>query len=362
MLQIGHAPGASIERLGLGHIGGVDRVASTWMEASWRLQDEDGWRSLYNGPSVGVGVFRVGLSGDLDYGSPVGAYGFFQWPVLDTDRIDVRLQAALGLAAGWRPFDPVTNPDQRAIGTTVTALVRFSPTVALQLTERWALYTGLQGAHYSNGALAHPNGGLTVLAPVLGVEWAPAGPRRLPVAPPPPPPPAGDDGAAPIRSNSSSSGRSWSWRARIFGGVKALRVRTPGQVETRRVTVQGATVSVHRMLGARFRAVFASDLMVDGSGGRRHTVATPTRIDGLSLAEQVSVGASLGLELVVNQIALETVYGNAFWRRDLSEQVGRRYQKIGLTWTPSGGLQASMMVRAGDGVADFLEWGLAIVR
>lgn len=359
-IQVGHAPGTSIESLGLGHIGGVERVTSTWVEASWRLPGDGGWRALYNGPAMGVGVFHAGLRADLDYGRPLGAYGFFQWPVIDTDRVDLRLQAGLGFALGWRPFDPATNPDQRAIGTPVTALVRFSPTLGIRLTETWGLSVGLHGAHYSNGALAQPNGGVTSVAPALAVEWIPRGRRRP--SPLPLPPLAGDGGAGPFRAARAEPGRSWSWRARLFGGVKALRAETPARIETRRVAVRGATFSVHRTLGPRFRALLASDVLFDGSGGRRHTVTWPAGIDDLSARDQLSVGAALGLEMVVGQVAVEAAYGNVFWRRELPGQVGHRYQKLGLTWQVTQRVQASVMVRSGDGVADFLEWGLAVVR
>lgn len=358
--QFGHASGASIERLGLGHIGGVERVASTWFEASWRFHGERGWRAHYNGPALGVGVFRAGLRGDLDYGRPVGAYGFFQWPVIDTDRFDLRLQAALGFAVGWRPFDPVTNPDQRAIGTPVTALVRFSPTIGVRLSEAWGLSVGLQGSHYSNGALAQPNGGVTALAPALAVEWTPAGPRIPPGFPSEPM--SGDGGARPTRSAPPVHAGGWAGRARIFGGVKSLRVETPARIETRRVAVRGATFSLHRTLGPRFRALLATDVLLDGSGGRRHTVTWPAGIDALSARDQLSVGAALGLELIVGQVSVEAAYGNVFWRRALPGQVGHRYQKLGLTWQATERLQGSVMVRSGDGVADFLEWGIAVVR
>lgn len=173
--RVGHAVGTSAERLGVGRDGDVDRVDFTWVEAGWRLRGEAGWRARLHGPSVGVGVVHLAIDSPTVYGSPTALYGFLRWPVVEGETLELRLDAALGLAAGWVPFDPISNPRQRAIGSRVNAMSRIAPSLALRVGRAWSVTLGIQGSHYSNGSLKEPNGGLSVFAPALGVEWGAGG-------------------------------------------------------------------------------------------------------------------------------------------------------------------------------------------
>lgn len=341
------ASGATLEDLGLGPTLGASGLRTAALEVGWRLRGDSGWRHEYNGPSLGVGLLAGDVSGRVPFGDPAGAYAFFHWPMFVARRAEVRLELAAGVAGGWQPYDAISNPEQQAIGSPVTALVQISSTVAVHLDDRWGLHVGVSASHFSNGALTQPNRGLTALSPSLGLAFQPGGRGSAP---------RGGAGGA-----GASDGALWRWRARLYGGAKAVRVEGPQRAYTHRAAVQGLSGSLHRRLSPKLRAVASADLLHDPTGLRAGSVPADTDLEGLSLDERLSLGASLGLEWVIGRVRLETAWGGAVWRQALADQVRRRYEKFGASVRVREQLEVGLMVRTSRGISDFVELGVGWV-
>ena len=368
--RLGYTRGVAIEQWGLGPTVGAEGVGSLALELAWRLRGTSGWRSEYRGPSLGLGLRHLQVDGKVDFGSPTALYGFFEWPLAESERLDLRAGMAFGFAGGWNAFDPLTNPDQSAIGSSVTALVEIAPSVGVRLSSAVALRLALVATHYSNGGLAEPNRGLTVFAPrlALDVGWpgeagAPAesagreASRRDGQPEASPAPDAPTDGPTP------DTRPAWGWRTRLYGGAKTVRVDDPVVgARTHRAAIYGGTLALRRPLTRNVAAVLGGGVVIDATGRRASTVDASVPLEGLPLADQTSVGASLGLDWTIGRARLETAWGMTLWRHDLDHQVRRRFESLGASWLARPGLELGVMVRSSRGISDFAALGVAWVR
>lgn len=356
-VRMGFGAGSAIEQLGLGPTLGADAVHTAGLEVGWRLWGSTGWRADFNGPSLGAGLLTSEVTGTVDFGRPVAVYGFFHWPLVEGARTQLRLELVGGLAAGWRPFDHLSNPDQRAIGSPVTALVQMTPTVVWHVTDQWGLTLGVAASHFSNGALAQPNGGLTTVTPMAGLVFAPAGGvrRRRPVSMT-----TSTTVGAAKPAGAPSEASPWGWRARVYGGIQTVRVEAPTRAFTHRSAIQGLGLSARRQLTPTLSALATLDLLHDPTGLRLPTIAASTPLEGLSVEERLSLGSSLGLEWAIGRVRLETAWGGTMLRRDLGDQVRRRYEKFGVAVAVRTHVEVGVMVRSSRGISDFIEVGVAV--
>lgn len=125
---------------------------------------------IYPGAYQGVGVAFHQFNHQL--GNPVSAF-IFQGARIATlsRRLSVNYEWNLGLAFGWQPYDEETNPDNRVIGSKVTAYIDADIYLAYRLSPRIDVNAGISAAHFSNGNTAYPNGGLNTLGARLSLAY-----------------------------------------------------------------------------------------------------------------------------------------------------------------------------------------------
>ncbi|HRI80520.1 MAG TPA: acyloxyacyl hydrolase [Cyclobacteriaceae bacterium] len=121
------------------------------------------WHQLHHFPSYGIGMGKYFFQpADNITGNPVTAYIFFNESFLRFKKSAVSYDIAVGLAGNWKPYDPVTNPDQLVIGSPVTGLLSLNLNYDLQLSERVDAKIGVGLNHFSNGRIRSPNRGLNL--------------------------------------------------------------------------------------------------------------------------------------------------------------------------------------------------------
>ncbi len=77
----------------------------------------------------------------------------------------------LGLTFGWHPFDRQTNPDNRVIGSKVTAYIDADFYLRWRLSRCLDLNAGVSMIHFSNGNTTIPNAGLNVVGGRLSLAY-----------------------------------------------------------------------------------------------------------------------------------------------------------------------------------------------
>ncbi|MEY4992505.1 MAG: hypothetical protein RI948_1387 [Bacteroidota bacterium] len=127
------------------------------------------WHQAYRQPLVGGTLFFGSVGNNQILGRFLGLYGFVELPIVKRKCYRLDFKFATGLGYTNKPFDPVLNPENIAIGSRVNALMCF----ALKQSWRWnntALTFGIDMTHFSNASYQMPNLGINVPFLSLGVQ------------------------------------------------------------------------------------------------------------------------------------------------------------------------------------------------
>ena len=162
----GYLKGENPEHLMMNH--------STSVRMTYAIGAAEGTRQERRYPDTyqGVGVEWNSMNHLL--GRPVSAF-VYQISRLAriSDRLSAHYEWNLGLTFGWHPYDPDTNPDNRVIGSRVTACLHGAMSLCWRLSPWADLSAGIAFNHYSNGNTSIPNGGLNTLGPTLSLACYP---------------------------------------------------------------------------------------------------------------------------------------------------------------------------------------------
>lgn len=137
---------------------------------SFMKPSSDSSATAYRGAYQGVGLAKHQFNSML--GNPLSAYIFQGAPVARLGRgVSLNYEWNLGLAFGWNPYDAETNPQNRVIGSKVTAYLNAELYANIRLTPQIDVNVGGGFAHFSNGNTTIPNNGLNTLNAHLGVAY-----------------------------------------------------------------------------------------------------------------------------------------------------------------------------------------------
>ena len=121
------------------------------------------YRDAYQGVGIGWNEFNPQL------GNPVSVFILQGARIASlSDRLSFNYEWNLGLTFGWNPYDAESNPDNKLIGSRVTAYI------GLDMYMRWIasrhvdINLGFNVTHYSNGNTQFPNLGLNTVALRIG--------------------------------------------------------------------------------------------------------------------------------------------------------------------------------------------------
>lgn len=137
--------------------------------------------AIYPGAYQGLGLARHNFNPQLS--NPVSVFIFQGARIAPLSRrLSFNYEWNLGLTFGWNPYDSRTNPDNRVIGSAVTAYIDADFYVNWRLTPWLDLNAGLSLSHYSNGNTEYPNAGLNTLGAKIGLAYCINRPATAPVA------------------------------------------------------------------------------------------------------------------------------------------------------------------------------------
>ena len=135
----------------------------------YRTAEAKQWHQAYRQPLVGGTLFLGSVGNNEILGHFLGLYGFVELPIVRLKHYRLDFKFATGLGYTNKPFDPILNPENVAIGSRVNALMCF----ALKQSWRWnntALTFGIDMTHFSNASYQMPNLGINVPYLSLGVQ------------------------------------------------------------------------------------------------------------------------------------------------------------------------------------------------
>lgn len=123
------------------------------------------FRDAYQGIGIGYNDFNPQL------GNPLSVFLLQGARIASlSSRLSLNYEWNLGLAFGWHPYNEETNPDNKVIGSRVTAYIGLDFYLRWIMSRHVDLNLGVGVAHYSNGNTQYPNLGLNTAFLNLGAS------------------------------------------------------------------------------------------------------------------------------------------------------------------------------------------------
>ncbi len=129
----------------------------------------------------GIGLSYHHFFNDKELGSPFCAFIFQHTRIASlAPALSLDGEWNGGIAWNWVKYDPVTNPNNRLMGASLTAYINVGLMLNWNFSPLWNLTAGADFTHVSNGNTAYPNYGLNTVTFRTGIM------RSLKPAPPMP--------------------------------------------------------------------------------------------------------------------------------------------------------------------------------
>lgn len=123
----------------------------------------------YKFPTFGATLFYGQVGNQAILGNYIGTYGFTELPMISFRNYRMDFKFGLGLGYNGHPYDPINNPNNVAVGSTVNGMM----CMAIKSTysyKRNAFTLGLDITHFSNAAWKVPNFGINM--PFVSIGYA----------------------------------------------------------------------------------------------------------------------------------------------------------------------------------------------
>ena len=163
------------------------------------------YKGVYQGVGLGFHDFNPQL------GHPVSLF-IFQGATIKTlaPRLSLNYEWNFGVTYGWKAHDWRDNPENRVIGSKMTAYIDADLYLRWMISKNWDLNVGATITHYSNGNTAIPNAGLNVAGARASVAYYFNRSGRRPATVPLP-----------------AFKRHWGWDLTLYGAWKKKGVSAP---------------------------------------------------------------------------------------------------------------------------------------
>lgn len=126
--------------------------------------------SIHQGTYQGVGLARHEFNRWLS--NPISVYLFQGAPIINfSHRVSLNYEWNLGMAFGWNAYDEETNPENKVIGSKVTAYIDVDMYLRWMMSRYLDFNAGFSLSHFSNGNTTYPNLGLNTCGIRLGMAY-----------------------------------------------------------------------------------------------------------------------------------------------------------------------------------------------
>ena len=134
------------------------------LRVGWRGYGRKRWQQLHNFMTYGVSLHHAAFQPYNNIlGNPTSVCLYMDYPFIRTKYFWFGLDIAVGPAFGFKPYDPVTNPDQTAIGSAINLLFQPNLNLGFKVNKRFDLAIEAGLTHYSDGRTRTPNKGVNLM-------------------------------------------------------------------------------------------------------------------------------------------------------------------------------------------------------
>lgn len=132
---------------------------------------EKAWHQRYNYPSYGIALSNFDLNNDEYLGKAYSLLPYFRFNVWSpSENLLFRFRGGIGLGFIEKPFNPLENYKNIAIGSQLNVFFSFQLTTEYAVSKRTELVLGLNLSHFSNTAFQKPNLGINIPTLDLGLQ------------------------------------------------------------------------------------------------------------------------------------------------------------------------------------------------
>jgi len=325
----------------------IDHYQSGAFILGWQSYGDREWEQYYGYPAYGIGLYTAtfpGQNGEL--GKPNAIYGFFRGPFKRFNKVSLNYTVGLGLTYNWKPYNPVTNPWNVAIGSKQTVYIEFGTNVSIPLSKHFELVAGGVFNHFSNGSLKKPNKGINLVAPFVQLNYQFNEHHEFKWQTPKP------------------ISKTWETNLSFSYGAKQLQLDTTGMQgaspwNDELFNAYNLSINWQRPVSHIVKAGFGSDFVYDETFNT--TLAFDDRNNPYKVYGNFWDGISLGFfgsaEFDLNRFAAWTQLGYYVIRKNDNEDGHRLYQVVGLKFFVLKNTFIGLGIRATQfSNADYIAW------
>ncbi|GAA0892157.1 hypothetical protein GCM10009122_18360 [Fulvivirga kasyanovii] len=154
-------------KLQMSNLYGIELYAAKITNGSHR------WERLFNYPHVGFAAsyFNYGVPREL--GSVYTLTSYLDVTTNNNRKNQWRLNIGTGFVYSTRTFEETENPDNKAISSKISYVLRGTIHHEIKLTDQYYFNINLAFRHYSNGKLNMPNNGMNFPIAGIGLRYVP---------------------------------------------------------------------------------------------------------------------------------------------------------------------------------------------
>ena len=294
------------------------------------------WQLSYRKPEVGATLFIGSVGNNEILGRFAGLYGFAEMLIVSKKRYRMDFKFGTGFGYTNRPYDPISNPKNVAIGSHFNAMMCFALKQTYQVKNE-AFSLSIDMTHFSNGALKVPNLGINL--PYVSVGYKHYLQDKMHV----------QDRTKHNRTLIGSNFltyQQWQWSV---NGMLTFKETMP--IGGKKYPVYAGSLSLRNYFNAKSGVEVNLDIISKQALFNYEPMVEKSQLDIL----QVGISASYLLPLD----RFNFVYGAGVYVRDRYRAEGPLYIRLGCRYYLSHRMSAFFGLKTHYAKADYLEFGLS---
>jgi hypothetical protein len=306
------------------------------------------WEQLYKYPVYGVGIYSAFFNETKELGVPIAVYGFFSAPFVRYKKLSFNYELGLGLTFNWNNFNPVSNPNNIAIGAGRSAYIEAAANLEYQFARRFLVSAGYGLYHFSNGHLKLPNFGLNMQALKFSLRYQ-----------------LNDADVSFVKNPVPPFNKHWEWDISIFGGAE--NVIYSGDDVDIITKYQGLYFPVYGINNTFSRSIsYKSKIGAGFSIGYNGALNAQLAVENgeldevdLLFGDHITLSIYPSYELVIDRLSIILQPGFYLYRKKTADLSPAFYQRIGVKYHFWKDYFAGVSLRAYQyHVSDFIEWNI----
>ena len=303
----------------------------------WQTKGTHQWHHLHNLPYYGIGFYNSLFSHKEEIGHPTALYFFFGGPFLSKPKSSFDYEFGFGLSSNWKPYDEIDNPFNLAIGSYMNAFIDLKMGYSWYVGKHFSLNAGLRLTHFSNGALRHPNSGINLASPFIGLRYDFISREDLLNSIP-----------SPEQEELTNE-----FNINIVLGERSVKHTTTRNIKS--VSLKSVTLEYLKPTKGVFRYGFGLDVGIDEN---RWIAVNEDSVTLAPRKEQIFLGLAPIGQFRANRIALQAAFGYEVMSGGVFVK-NQFYQRVGIRYYLSKHLFAGIAIKATNfSKADYIEWSL----